>query len=378
MRPRRGAADRAGNVCDDWRVAPHRRFPEDGRMSATANYTFASDNTAGICPEALAAITAANAVPAPSYGDDEYTADARRRLRDIFETDCEVYFVFNGTAANSLALAAICQRHHAIACHEMSHVDTDECSAPEFFTGGSKVLPLPGEHAKLRVEAIEPVFQRGHGIHFPKLRALSLTQSTELGTVYTPDELRTLCEFAHRRGLFVQVDGARFANAAAALKGRGHSPADFTSRAGVDVLCFGGTKNGLLTSEAIVFFNRDLAQEFEYRVKQSGQLASKMRFATAQWAAVLRDGAWLKYGAQANAAAKTLSAGLEALGYRLLAPTEVNGVFVELPPKIVTALEAKGWHFYRFLGEHGYRLMCSWATRDEDVGSFLADAKAAR
>jgi threonine aldolase len=193
--------------------------------------------------------------------------------------------------------------------------------------------------------------------------------------VYTPAELKALCDFAHGRGLAVHVDGARFANAAAALHEQGFAPADITWRAGVDVLCFGGTKNGLLTTEAVVFFNRELAKEFEYRVKQSGQLASKMRFSTAQWASVLRDGAWLRHGAHANRQAQALSNGLQSLGHRLVTPTEVNGVFVELPTKVAAALEARGWHFYRFVGENGYRLMCSWATRDEDVATFLKDAK---
>lgn len=345
-------------------------------MSPTPNYAFASDNTAGICPEALAALTAANGAPEPSYGDDGHTAEAKRRFDALFEAACDVYFVFNGTAANALALAAICQRHNAVLCHELSHVDTDECGAPEFFTGGAKVLPLPGPGGKLRPADLEPPFHRGHGVHFPKIRALSLTQSTELGTVYTAAELRALCDAAHALGLAVHVDGARFANAAAALGASGASPADLTWRAGVDVLSFGGTKNGLLTTEAVVFFNRDLARDFEYRVKQSGQLASKMRFASAQWAAVLRDGAWLRHGAHANALACKLSAGLVALGCKLVAPTQVNGVFVELPPKLAAGLEAKGWHFYRFVGENGYRLMCSWATREDDVAAFLRDAKA--
>src|SRR3954471_23420645 len=191
-------------------------------------YAFASDNTAGICPEALGALSNANAGRAPSYGDDAYTAEAKRLFREIFETDCEVFFVFNGTAANAVVLAALCQRHHAILCHELSHVETDECGAPEFFTGGSKVLPIGGGDAKLRVAELEPALQRGHGVHFPKIHALSLTQSTELGTVYTPDELRALSEFAHARGLHVHVDGARFANAAAALRQRGVLPADLT------------------------------------------------------------------------------------------------------------------------------------------------------
>lgn len=341
------------------------------------NHAFASDNTAGVCPEALAAIQAANAGRAPSYGDDAHTAEAKRLFNEVFERECDVFFVFNGTAANAVVLAALCQRHHAVLCHELSHVETDECGAPEFFTGGCKLLPIAGAGAKLRPSDLEPALHRGHGVHFPKIRALSLTQSTELGTIYSPDEWRELAEFAHARGLHVQVDGARFANAAAALVARGVSPADLTWRAGVDVLCFGGTKNGLLTTEAVVFFNRELAREFDYRVKQSGQLASKMRFAAAQWVAVLRDGAWLRHAAHANRQAQSLATGLRALGFALVAPAEANGVFVELPPRVCAALEARGWHFYKFVGEHGYRLMCSWDTRAEEVAAFLTDARAA-
>jgi threonine aldolase len=342
------------------------------------HYAFASDNTAGICPEALAALTQANLGRAPSYGDDTHTTEAKRRIAQLFETECDVFFAFNGTAANAVVLSALCQRHHAILCHADAHVETDECGGPEFFTGGSKVIPIAGANGKLRPESLEPVMHRGHGIHFPKIRALSLTQSTELGTVYTPDELKALTTFAHDRGLSVHVDGARFANAAATLRDRGFSPADITWRAGVDVLCFGGTKNGLLTSEAIVFFNRELAREFDYRIKQSGQLASKMRYATAQWNAVLRDGAWLRHGAHANRQALRLATGLRELGFTLIGPTEANGVFVEMAPKVYAALEARGWHFYKFIGEHGYRLMCSWQTQDDEVAAFLADAKAAR
>jgi threonine aldolase len=340
-------------------------------------YAFASDNTAGVCPEAFAALEHANAGRAPSYGDDAHTAEAKDRIARLFETECDVFFAFNGSAANAVVLSALCQRHHGILCHAEAHVETDECGGPEFFTGGSKVIPIRGANGKLRPEDLEPVMHRGHGIHFPKIHALSLTQATELGTVYTPDELRALTKFAHDRGLGVHVDGARFANAAATLRDRGFSPADITWRAGIDVLCFGGTKNGLLTSEAIVFFNRQLAREFDYRIKQSGQLASKMRYATAQWNAVLRDGAWLRHGAHANAQAQKLAAGLRQLGLKLIGPTEANGVFVEMPPKTYAALEAKGWHFYKFIGEHGYRLMCSWQTQDEEVSAFLADTKAA-
>jgi threonine aldolase len=337
------------------------------------NYAFASDNTAGICPAALAAISAANADSVPSYGDDPHTARAKRLFDEVFETKCEVFFVFNGTAANALALAALCARHHAIACHAMSHVDTDECGAPEFFTGGSKVLTVDSPHAKLTVRALTPLLARGHGVHFPKLRAVSLTQATELGTVYSPAEVRELAGWAHRHGLAVHVDGARFANAVA----RGATPAELSWRAGVDVLSLGGTKNGLLSTEAVVFFNRELAREFDYRVKQGGQLASKMRFASAQWAAVLHEGAWVRHAAHANRQAATLAAGLKKLGLKLLAPVHANGVFIELPPALHRALERRGWRFYKFVGDHGYRLMCSWATRSEDVAAFLADVHAA-
>jgi len=340
------------------------------------NHAFASDNTAGICPEAFAALMEANAGRAPSYGQDAHTAEAKQRISELFETDCEVFFAFNGTAANSLGLAALCQRHHGILCHADAHVETDECGAPEFFTGGSKLLPIPAPHGKLRPEDLAPAMRRGHGVHFPKPHALSLTQATELGTLYTPDELRALTRFAHEREIGVHVDGARFANAAAALGERGFSPADITWRAGIDVLCFGGTKNGLLTSEAIVFFNRALAHEFDYRIKQSGQLASKLRYAAAQWNAVLRDGAWRRHAAHANRQAQKLAAGLRAIGFVLIEPVEANAVFVELRPEIYAALAARGWHFYKFIGEHGYRLMCSWQTQDDEIAAFLADAGA--
>ena len=342
------------------------------------NVAFASDNTAGLCPAALAALTAANSDCVPSYGDDHHTARTKKLFAELFETDCDVFLVFNGTAANALALSSICQRHHSILCHAHAHIETDECAAPEFFTGGSKLLPVDSPDAKLRPADLAPALQRGHGVHFPKPRALSLTQSTELGTLYTPAELRALTDWAHAHDLAVHLDGARFSNAAAALHERGgHSPADLTWRVGIDVLCFGGTKNGLLTTEAIVFFNRDLAREFAYRVKQTGQLASKMRFAAAQWNAILSDGAWRRHAAHANHQARKLSAALTALGCQLVTPTEANGVFVEFAPATVAALEARGWHFYKFVGAHGYRLMCSWETADTDIAAFLKDARAA-
>lgn len=347
-------------------------------MPASApDYTFASDNTAGICPEAMAALHAANQGHAPGYGDDVKTARAKARFAALFERECEVFFVFNGTAANALALSAACRSYHCILCHELAHADTDECGGPEFFTGGSKIIPLPGPHAKLTPAAVEAAMHRGHGVHYPKPGALTLTQATELGTVYSAAEITALAAAAHRHGLIVHMDGARFANAVATLAARdGASPADLTWRAGVDVLSFGGTKNGMLTTEALVFFNRDLARDFAYRVKQSGQLASKHRFAAVQWSAMLADGAWLRHAAHANAMARRLAAGLGDLsGCTPAFPVEANGVFLRLPAALADGLAARGWQFYRFFGDDGYRLMCGWDTTPQAVDALIADAR---
>jgi len=345
---------------------------------ARHDYTFASDNTAGLTPEALAGLTAANAGAVPSYGNDEWTARAKELVRGVFETDCEVFFVFNGTASNALVLSALCRSYHSVICHDQSHIHNDECAAPEFFTGGAKVIPVAGPAGKLLPADVTRAAVRRTDVHFSKAGALSLTQSTEWGTVYSPDEVGGLCAAAKLQGLRVQMDGARFANAAAALAVRGVRPADFTWRAGVDVLSFGGTKNGMNTTEAVVFFNRELAREFDYRVKQSAQLASKMRFATAQWVGMLETGAWLKHAAHANAMAARLAAALRPLPQlKFIAEPEVNGVFVEMPRAVAESLGAQGWHFHRFIGEHGYRLMCSWATAPETVDRFAADLRTA-
>ncbi|MBP6508525.1 MAG: threonine aldolase [Opitutaceae bacterium] len=351
-------------------------------MTAAArdDYTFASDNTAGICPEALAALNAANSGRLPSYGADALTAQTQTLMREVFETDCEVFLVFNGTAANALALSAVTRSYQSILCHQFAHLDTDECGAAEFFSGGTKIITLPGTpDAKLLPGEIAAAMSRAHGvgIHYPRPAVLSLTQATEFGTLYPPAEISALSAAARHHGLAVHMDGARFANAAAALAAHGHRPADLTWRAGVDVLSFGGTKNGLHTTEAVVFFNRPLARDFAFRVKQAGQLASKTRFAAAQWVAVLRDGAWLRHAAHANTMAQRLATGLRGLpGGRLLFPVEANGVFIELPPALAAKLMAQGWHFYKFVGEHGYRLMCSWQTQPAEVDAFIAAAQA--
>ncbi|AWI81417.1 threonine aldolase [Parazoarcus communis] len=334
---------------------------------------FASDNYAGICPEAMEAFVSANAAHAPAYGDDEWTRRVSERLRDLFETDCDVYFVFNGTAANSLALAALCQSYHSVICHELAHVATDECGGPEFFSNGSKLLTAPGAGGKLTPDAVREVIARRSDIHYPKPRVVTLTQATEVGTVYRPDEIAAIAALAHASDLRVHMDGARFANAVASL---GVSPADVTWRAGVDVLCFGGTKMGLPMGEAVVFFDRRLSEDFAWRCKQAGQLASKMRFLAAPWLGILEDDVWLKHARHANAMAQRLAAGLATIPEaELLFPVEANGVFVHLPPRVIDGLRARGLRFYTFIGAGGARFMCGWDTLAESVDALLEDIR---
>jgi threonine aldolase len=338
---------------------------------------FASDNYAGICPEAWAAMAEANVGHAPGYGDDRWTARAADLLRETFEADCEVFFVFNGTSANSLALASLCQSYHSILCHETAHVETDECGAPEFFSNGTKVLTVGGAHGKIDPAEIDRMVARRSDIHYPKPRAVSVTQATELGTVYAPAELAALRARAEAHGLAVHMDGARFANAVAAL---GVAPRALSWEAGVDVLCLGGTKNGMAVGEAVVFFDRERAREFDYRCKQAGQLASKMRFLAAPWVGVLRGGAWLRHARHANEMAALLEAEVARVpGVAVLHPRQANAVFVSLDPRVAAAVRAEGWRFYDFIGAGGARLMCAWDTTPEDVRAFAgALAKAAR
>ena len=333
---------------------------------------FASDNTSGICPEAWSAMESANAGFVASYGEDPYTAEASNLFRELFETDCDVYFVFNGTAANSLALATLSQSYHSVICHETAHIETDECGAPEFFSNGTKLLTAPGAHGKLDLFEAERIVTRRDDVHYPKPRVISITQSTESGTVYGVDEVAALAQLARRYGMHLHMDGARFANAVAST---GEAPKAMTWQAGVDVLCFGGTKNGMAVGEAVVFFNRAQSLEFEFRCKQAGQLASKMRFLAAPWAAMLKDGAWLRYAGLANRLAKSLGSALQEIpGIRLLHPVQANAVFAEMPDGYHEALKERGWRYYRFIGG-GARLMCSWKTTEADIAALLNDLR---
>lgn len=340
----------------------------------THRYDLASDNTAGICPPAWAALEEANSHAVASYGDDGWTRRVSELVREIFETDCESFFVFNGTAANSLALAQLCRSYHSVVCYEHAHVETDECGGPEFFSGGSKLLPTRGANGKLDLREIEATLLKQRELHSPKPRVISVTQSTELGTVYTRNEIAAIAEFARARSMFVHMDGARFANAVAAL---GCSPKEITWQAGVDVLTFGGTKNGTGGGELVVFFKRELAQEFDYRAKQAGQLASKMRFLAAPWVGLLSDGVWLSNAQRANASAEKLALRLaKAADVKLAVPREANALFLHMNESLVRQLHERGWHFYKFIEPDVYRLMCSWAVTDRVLDEFVADVKA--
>jgi threonine aldolase len=337
---------------------------------------FASDNNAGMCPQALEALVRANGEGhVPGYGEDRWTIEAKEKIRALFEADCAVFFVFNGTAANALALAQLCRPYHAVITHKISHVEEDEANAAGFFSGGAKTLGVDTPLAKLTPDAVEDLAGKELSVHQAKPRAVSLTQATELGTLYTREETAALSEVAHRHGLTLHMDGARFANAVAALE---CSPADLSWRAGVDILCFGGVKNGLGAGEAMLFFDPALAQEFQWRVKQAGQLNSKMRFVTAPWLALLENDTWLANARHANAMARRLQEQVAGeTGVRLCFPVEANAVFVDLAPTAQERLRGKGWRFYTFLGERTCRLMCAWDTEPETVDRFAADLLAA-
>jgi len=343
---------------------------------AGGRYQFASDNTAAICPEALAALQRANADEAPSYGDDRWTAWVCELVREMFETDCEVYFVFNGTAANALALAQLCQSFHSVICHEHSHIQTDECGAPEFFTKGSKLLVISGMGGKIDIEEAKAVIARQPELHSHKPRAISITQSTELGTVYRRDEIAAIGEFARRRGMFVHMDGARFANAIASLN---CAPKQITWQLGVDILCFGGTKNGVAAGELVIFFKKELSREFDYRLKQAGQLASKMRFLAAPWVGLLTGDVWLRNAQQANRAASRLAERLRTEAkVDIVFPVEANAIFLRMNERLVRELHTRGWHFYKFIEPDVYRFMCSWSVTEQDIEDFIVDVCCAR
>lgn len=334
---------------------------------------FTSDNVTGAAPEIMAALIASNEGFQSSYGADPITARVEEKLAALFETEVAVFLVSTGTAANSLALAALTPPWGAIYCHGDSHIEKDECGAPEFFTGGAKLVPLPGAHGKLTPDTFSAGLEEAWigSVHAVQPAVLSLTQATEAGTVYTREEVAALTSIARRHGMRTHMDGARFANAVAYL---GCAPADVTWRAGVDVLSFGATKNGALAAEAVVFFDKELARDFGYRRKRGGHLLSKMRFIAAQMDAYLSDGLWLRLARHANAMARRLADGLAQVpGAILRDPVEANEVFVSLPEAVVAGLEAEGFRFYRWDGSV-IRLVTAWNTDPGAVDALVASA----
>jgi threonine aldolase len=337
-------------------------------------HDFASDNTAPICPEACSAMQEANADYAAAYGEDRWTARVCDRIREIFETDCDVYFVFTGTAANALALAQMCQSFRSIICHQNAHIHTDECGGPEFFTGGSKLLLVGGENGKIDIGQPKALLMRQNDLHSHKPGVISIAQPTEFGTVYTREEIAAIAGLARSHGLFVHMDGARFANAVASLN---CPPSTFTWEVGVDVLCFGGTKNGTAAGELVIFFNKEVSREFDYRVKQAGQLGSKMRFLAAPWMGLLIGDVWLRNAQRANRAARELARRLQSeANVEIVFPVEANAVFARMDDKLTRGLETRGWRFYKFIEPDVYRLMCSWSTIDEQISNLIADVVA--
>ncbi|WP_119678106.1 threonine aldolase family protein [Indioceanicola profundi] len=336
---------------------------------------FKSDNVTGAAPEIVAALIEANgAGPMSSYGDDPITARVQAKISDLFGTDCAVFPVATGTAANSLALAALTPPWGAVYCHADSHINTDECGAPEMYTAGAKLVTLQGENGKISAGTLSDALANAHigFVHAVQPKALSLTQATEAGTVYSPAEVGALAEAAKRHGMRVHMDGARFANAVASL---GCHPADVTWRAGVDVLSFGATKNGAMAAEAVVFFDKELAAEFGYRRKRAAHLFSKMRFLSAQLDAYVTDGLWLRLATHANAMARQLAEGLGTIpGVELQSPVEANEVFIALPEEVIAGLEAKEFGFYRWEG-NVIRLVTAWCTKVEDVQALLSAAR---
>ena len=337
---------------------------------------FASDNVTGACPAVLEALVRANDGAALSYGEDLWTARVQDALREVFEKpDLLAFPVATGTAANALALASLVPPYGAVYCHREAHINVDECGAPELYTGGAKLVPLAGEGAKIAPHDLAAAAQ-GHGVvHHVQPAAVSITQATEAGCVYSPGEVAAIAETARSKRLRLHRDGARFANAVAALD---VAPAEITWQAGVEVLSFGATKNGCLAAEAVVFFRPELAETFAFHRKRAGHLFSKGRVLSAQLEAYLADDLWLENARHANAMARRLGGGLAALpGCGLWAPVEANEVFTLLPPPVVTALQRAGVQFIDgFFGPGVQRFVCAWNTRLEDVEAVISAAAA--
>lgn len=338
------------------------------QVSAKTIRGFASDNNAGVHPEILEAIARVNRGHVRAYGDDDYTRSAVRKFEEHFGSGIAVFFTFNGTGANVLGLQALTRPYHAVLCSDYAHIYTDECAAPEKHLG-CKLLPLSHQAGKITLEQVRHAY---HGIgdqHHVQARVISITQSTEMGTVYQPHEIRALADFAHERGMFLHMDGARISNAAVSL---GQTLRQATRDVGVDVLTFGGTKNGMMGGEAVVFFDPGMSHDFLFLRKQGMQLASKMRFIAAQFEALLTDDLWRRSAEHANRMARVLEAELRKIPQvRIAWPVESNGVFAQIPPHAIEQIKER-YFFYPWIEEdYIVRWMCSFDTTEEDVREFV-------
>lgn len=334
--------------------------------------SFISDNAAGISPEILAAIGRANEGSAPGYGADPLTTSLTERFSKLFETEVDVFLVATGTAANALSLAACCPPWGAVLCHEHAHVIRDECGAPEFYTAGAKLYGVASEHGMLTLETLEKAYRnfRLNDPHQTQPGALSLSQATEAGTVYSAKEVSNISSWARERKMRLHMDGARFGNAVVSLE---CTPAEITWKAGVDILSFGATKNGALAAEAVIVFDPALASDMAYRRKRAGQLLSKSRFFSAQLHAYLDGDLWLRNAAQSNRMASNLADGFDALGFDLVHPVHANELFVRMPDEIAMRLRDAGFLFYDWptAGPGGRRLVTSPATTEDDVSALI-------
>ena len=334
------------------------------------NPLFASDNVTSACPEVMDALIEANLGIANSYGDDEWSSILKTTLSEVFETELEIYLAVTGTASNALALSALAPVYGKIYCHELSHINTDECGAPELFTGGAKLNSMRSSNGRVQAKDLEEIVRGSGNVHVTQPSVVSITQSCETGTVYQLQEIRDIAKIAHEHAMSVHMDGARFANALVSLD---VSPAEMTWKSGVDVLTLGGTKNGCLAAEAIIFFKPEMVGDFPFLHKRSGQLLSKMRFISSQMNAYVSDDVWIKNAKHANAMAKILSEGLNHFSNIELAyPTESNEVFVHLPRDVIDYLNSSGYDVNEEeLDGKAVRFVTAWDTKVEDVENLL-------
>ena len=338
------------------------------------NALFSSDNVTSACPEVMDALIAANSGIAVSYGDDEWSSALKSKLSEVFETDVEVFLAVTGTASNALALSALAPVFGKIYCHELSHINTDECGAPELFTGGAKLIPMRSSNGRINANELSETIRGAGNVHVAQPSVVSITQSCETGTVYQLDEIQAISKIARAHKMSIHMDGARFANALAFL---GISPAEMTWKSGVDVLTLGGTKNGCVAAEAIVFFKPEMVGNFPYLHKRSGQLLSKMRFISSQLEAYVTDDLWIRNARHANLMAKKLSEGLNSFSNIELAyPTQSNEVFVHLPRELIDYLNNAGYDINEEeLDGKAVRFVTAWNSEKKDVDRLLAVIK---